>query len=228
MINHKVFTGIAALTAACMVSCPAFAQSKEAETVPESQPQTVIETVEPAEEIDYDPLTPAGNLTLVDDVRKENGKQFITMVSKSGNYFYLVIDRDKDGNENVHFLNLVDEADLLALMEEEDAEKYLNEKETEPAVAEVPETAVSPEKETPADAEPEKKPGIDLSRLNKRRLAVVAAVLLVLLGLGGGTLLKKIKGKKKPDAITKDPDADYLEDDDPYGYEASPDEGTTE
>ncbi|MCD8001363.1 MAG: DUF4366 domain-containing protein [Oscillospiraceae bacterium] len=75
-------------------------------------------------------LTPEGNLTLVDDVLQtgssEDGeseelenKQFITVQSKSGNYFYIIIDRSGD-TENVYFLNLVDEADLMALMDEED------------------------------------------------------------------------------------------------------------
>lgn len=66
------------------------------------------------------PLTPDGNLTLVDDISEEQAedKQFVTLVSKNGNYFYLVIDRAGD-KENVYFLNLVDEADLLALIEGE-------------------------------------------------------------------------------------------------------------
>ncbi|MCC8091064.1 MAG: DUF4366 domain-containing protein [Oscillospiraceae bacterium] len=74
-------------------------------------------------------LTPEGNLTLVDDVTQTSAsgdddsevesKQFITVQSKSGNYFYIIIDRSGD-TENVYFLNLVDEADLMALMDEED------------------------------------------------------------------------------------------------------------
>lgn len=74
-------------------------------------------------------FTPDGNLTLVDDftdLSETTGKQFITLQTKNGNYFYLVIDRDGN-SDNVYFMNLVDEADLLALMEEGKAE-------TEPAV----------------------------------------------------------------------------------------------
>lgn len=76
-------------------------------------------------------LTPEGNLSLVDDILQkkvfttEDGeleeKQFVTLQSKNGNTFYLVIDRS--GNtENVYFMNLVDEADLLALIEEDDSQ----------------------------------------------------------------------------------------------------------
>lgn len=74
-------------------------------------------------------FTPDGNLTLVDDftdLSETTGKQFITLQTKNGNYFYLVIDRDGK-SDNVYFMNLVDEADLLALMAEGEAE-------TEPAV----------------------------------------------------------------------------------------------
>ncbi len=71
-------------------------------------------------EVERVPLTPEGNLTLVDDVTTsdETDKQFITAVSKNGNFFYLVIDRANE-KDNVYLLNLVDESDLMALMEGE-------------------------------------------------------------------------------------------------------------
>lgn len=73
------------------------------------------------------PLTPEGNMTLVDDIHGEaaGDKQFITVVSKSGNYFYIIIDRAANGENTVHFLNKVDEADLMALMGEDTADTPL-------------------------------------------------------------------------------------------------------
>ena len=73
------------------------------------------------------PLTPEGNMTLVDDIHGEAAgeKQFITVVSKSSNYFYIIIDRAANGENTVHFLNKVDEADLMALMDEDTADTPL-------------------------------------------------------------------------------------------------------
>lgn len=62
-------------------------------------------------------LTPNGNMTLVDDY-VIGDTQYITVQTKSGNYFYIIIDRSGE-TENVHFLNKVDEADLLPLLDEE-------------------------------------------------------------------------------------------------------------
>ena len=104
----------------------------ETETPPESIDSIVIgtEDVKLPEDSGTDngnALTPDGNMSLIDDILQKNPyvseedelaeKQFITVQSKNGNYFYLVIDRSGD-TENVYFLNLVDEADLMALMED--------------------------------------------------------------------------------------------------------------
>lgn len=72
------------------------------------------------------PLTPDGNLTLVDDYGSTTGqgKQFITLTTKTGEYFYLIIDRDDSGNETVHFLNQVDNTDILRYMEDEEVAEY--------------------------------------------------------------------------------------------------------
>ena len=115
------------------MAAPAFAFEGEAAPVEQPVlPEAVEDVVTVTDEISG-ALTPEGNLTLVDDYHTNysdgSGQQFITLVSKSGNTFYLVIDRNAKGQQTVHFMNLVDEADLLALMEEEDADAYTAEKE---------------------------------------------------------------------------------------------------
>lgn len=112
----RIFTTLLAVTLCFTAfSTTAFAGGGEDTTEPAPE---VTETPAP----DPAPFTPDGNLTLVDDIDGEQAKskQFVTMQSKNGNYFYLVIDRDGD-KENVYFLNLVDEADLLALIEDDTA-----------------------------------------------------------------------------------------------------------
>ena len=67
------------------------------------------------------PVTPEGNATLVDDFYGD--KQLITVTTKAGNYFYILIDRANEDKETaVHFLNQVDDADLQALLEDGEAE----------------------------------------------------------------------------------------------------------
>ena len=109
------------------MAAPAFAYGDD--TAPVEQPvlpEVVEEDVVTITNETSGALTPEGNLTLVDDYHTDysdgSGQQFITLMSKSGATFYLVIDRNAKGQNTVHFMNLVDEADLLALMEEEDAD----------------------------------------------------------------------------------------------------------
>ena len=68
-------------------------------------------------------LTPPGNLTLVDDFSdvQESIMQFITVQTRNGHFFYIIIDRVGE-RENVHFLNQVDEFSLLQILQGEDAE----------------------------------------------------------------------------------------------------------
>ena len=90
--------------------------------------------IPPEENANPDVLTPEGNMTLVDDITGEaaNAKQFITVVTKNGHYFYIVIDRSDSGSNTVHFLNQVDEADLLALLSDEERAAYLEERQPAP------------------------------------------------------------------------------------------------
>ena len=104
------------------MAAPAFAFEGEAAPVEQPVlPEVVEEDVVTVTDETSGALTPEGNLTLVDDYYTNysdgSGQQFITLVSKSGNTFYLVIDRNAKGQQTVHFMNLVDEADLLSLKE---------------------------------------------------------------------------------------------------------------
>ena len=160
-------------------------------------------------------LTPEGNLTLVDDYHTDysdgSGQQFITLVSKSGATFYLVIDRNAKGQQTVHFMNLVDESDLLALMEEEDADAYTAEKEAA-AQAELDRLKAEEEAkkaaEEAATAEPPKE-----NKVTKYAGAFLSVVALIALAAGGGFYFyRQQMQKKKAEKEALDPDANYTED----------------
>lgn len=175
-------------------------------------------------------LTPDGNLTLIDDIGSaaKTGKQFITVESKNGNVFYLIIDRDDKGEETVHFLNQVDEADLLALTEDADSTKA-------PAACTCKEKCVAgkvdtscpvcatnmteclgkeaaPVESEPADdaatePEPEKSGGA---------AGGILAVLLLAALMGGGAFayLKFVKNKPKTKTPSDPDDYDFEDDED--------------
>ena len=138
-----------------------------------------------------------------------SGQQFITLVSKSGNTFYLVIDRNSKGAQTVHFMNLVDEADLLALMEEEDADAYTAEKE---AAAQAEQDRLKAEEEAKKAAEEAAASGEEQPKENKvTKIAsgFLGVVVLIALAAGGGYLYIKMKGVKPASKKNQpDPDAD--------------------
>ena len=111
---------LAILLCLCSFSMPAFASGTD--PAPEPLPEIIEE--EPTTggmEPEGVPITPKGNATLVDDFYGD--KQLITVTTKAGNYFYILIDRaNEDKETSVHFLNQVDDADLLALLDEEPQE----------------------------------------------------------------------------------------------------------
>lgn len=166
-------------------------------------------------------LTPDGNLSLIDDIGSStrSGKQFITVETRNGNVFYLIIDRDDGGEETVHFLNQVDEADLLTLMGDDapaaETSAVCNCKEkcaagTVDTSCPVCKTNLSEcvgkekvREPEPEPEQPEKKSGSGL-------LAAVA--LLVLAGGGAFAYVKFIKPNRSGVKVSADPDEYNFED----------------
>lgn len=191
-----------------------------------------------------EPLTPDGNLTLVDDFfssiildggdeSERQEKQFITLQSKNGNYFYLVIDRAGD-TENVYFLNLVDEADLMALLEESGdqipenactcADKcVVGSIDTDCPVCRVnmsectgKEAVADPEPEKEPDTAPDKdKPDTDEPSNNGKSTNLLPVLVLVVALAGGGAFyfLKIRKKSPKAKGPTDLDEYDFGEDD---------------
>ena len=210
-IKTSLFTGLLAVMMSIFIF-PATAFAGGGENIETAPPKASEKPTITA------PLTPEGNLTLVDDIKVEESsdKQFVTLQSKNGNYFYLVIDRSGD-KENVYFLNLVDEADLMALIEDKD-------KKTEP-----PKVCTCSEKcETgkvksdcplcvndlnqcvgkatePTETAPDK----------KSNTGSLLLILLLIGGLGGAFyFLKMLKNKQKTKGDIDPLDYDYDEDED--------------
>ena len=170
--------------------------------------------MEPAETQPSHGLTPSGNLTLVDDlgVRNGEGQQFVTLVTKNGNYFYLIIDRDEKGEETVHFLNMVDERDLFALMEDDEKAAYESQMAAEQAAKEAAEKAAAEAASQTGESETQKPEDEPAKESKKTNLAPILIIIVLMAAAGGGWFFMQTKKKKKAESAP-DPDADYTDDD---------------
>ena len=232
MKNKKIirlFTAaLAVALCATAFAVPAFAGGGDGEPYYTETAEPEV-TEEPQEETtggmepEGQPLTPEGNATLVDNFYGD--KQLITVTTKAGNYFYILIDRaNEDAETAVHFLNQVDEADLLALMEDGEVQETpavctCTEKCQAGAVnTACPVCAVNmsecagkaPEEEPEPEPEPEEDSG-------GGGALVLVLVLLVLGGGGAFAYIKFIKPKQAAKA-SADPD-DYDFEDEEYENE---------
>lgn len=188
-------------------------------------------------------FTPDGNLTLIDDFlqielpeteeTEQVEKQFITVQSKNGNTFYIVIDRNGE-TENVYFLNLVDEADLMALMESEEGETTaptcsctdkcaigaINTNceicRTNMSECTGKEPVVEPEPSEPVE-EPTEKP---------KSTNFLPIIIVLIAGAGGFAVywFKFRKPKTKTSGTTDLDDYDFGEDDEDYGEDTELDD----
>ena len=200
------------------MAAPAFAF--EGEVAPVEQPvlpEVVEEDVVTVTDETSGALTPEGNLTLVDDYHTDysdgSGQQFITLVSKSGNTFYLVIDRNAKGQQTVHFMNLVDEADLLALMEEDAADAYTAEKEATAQAEQERKQAEEDAKNAAEEAAASSTEQAGGSKVTKYAATFLGVLALVGLAAGGSIYaFMKQKQKKQAEKEALDPDANYTED----------------
>jgi len=161
------------------------AYAKSEESVPEEDlsdiliPIPIVTTPETTQEREPQPLTPQGNLTLVDDIGVDSDleKQFITVETKNGNFFYIVVDRAGDA-DNVHFLNMVDELDLFALLEDD----------------EVPQPSPTPEPYIPPQPSPIPEPEPEPESSNGSIATII--VIIIIGGGGAGVYFKIIKPKQ--------------------------------
>ena len=225
MKNKRIFKSLSALCAALVLmgcfSVTAFAQGTDQ---PPAEDATNDANVVVEETDDSPALTPEGNAALVDDFG--GNKQLITVTTKAGNYFYILIDRANEDKETaVHFLNQVDEADLMALMEDEQTA------EEQPATCTCTEkcmvgaintacpvcsvdmsacTGKEPEPETPEETPEPEEPAQSTAGLNP---ALLLAVLVLMGGGGAFAYFKFIKNKPKTKGNDNLDDYDYGEDD---------------
>ena len=174
-------------------------------------------------------FTPDGQLTLIDDFEYVGmdadgntlSKQFLTVETRDGHYFYIIIDRIGD-TENVYFLNQVDTADLTAITQIEPTNsdsEYKAPTKIDPTPAKEADDPVPTEEPTEPKTEPDE-PVTQQSKLK----AYLSLAAIVLIGAGAGVYFilrrKKSSGQKQ-----KQTEYDLDEDEE---LEIEPDDGEEE
>ena len=185
------------------------------ETTTEVVQETSTETTEDTEkkedtgrvsgESNNSAFSTPGNAQLVDDKENDDTKQFLTIQTKKGNTFYMVIDRSSN-TENVYMMSLVDENDLAEFLDETEKDK-----ETEESTVVIPET--TPET-TPAEEETEVKKE-EKSGMNVKGLAAI--VVAAILGFAGIAVYKKHGRSKDEDYVSEQlefSDGPYVDEED--------------
>lgn len=177
------------------VSATAFAQANE--NAEQTETTQVVEE-QPAEQpaTEETPFSTPGNGQLVDDKGNDSSKQFLTVQTKNGNTFYMVIDR-AGSSENVYMMSLVDENDLAEFLDETKE----TEKKEEPAVV-LPETTTTPEPEITTQPETEKKQESIGSKGWLYAALLGGGAVLILVGIVM-TVINKLK-KKKEEGIVEE------------------------
>lgn len=178
----------------------------EEELTSDTEETTETESEEADEETEESAgaFSESGNLSLLDDVETDEAKEleYMTVQTKSGAVFYLVIDRSAD-TENVYFLNQVDELDLMAIMDDAQKQEYESSLKEEPQ--EVPETPI--EDEPTADEPVDEEPQADLQTNNLALFGVIGVIAALV--IGGYVFMKK---KAKKDGADLDEDLEFYDD----------------
>ena len=160
----------------------------------QTAPEPVI-TEEKPEETEATPFSVAGNGQLLDDITDDDTKQFLTVQTKNGNTFFMVIDRSRN-SENVYMLSLVDDRDLAEFLEEE---------EPEPA-EEKPAVIVEEPKPEPVQEEIQPEP-------EKGGMGLGAVFTIILLGAGcvGGYYYFRIWKPKREEEEAESEDLEFYD-----------------
>lgn len=156
-------------------------------------------------------FTPDGNLTLVDDIDNQGSGslQYMTVQTKNGTTFYIIIDRTTD-KDNVYFLNPVDAADLMALMDDDTKAKYQTNTEAQ-AKSNNPNASAT---EKPEDAGKEDKAKDEEGGANP----LGTLLIFVILGGGGAAAYYFLKIKPQKAKMKNDDDLEF-QDDEEYDME---------